>query len=119
MEQSLASEYGIKGYPTIKYFPAGLTGKAKKSKVGDYNGARSSSALTQHALGLLNSKLVHTLSGGKVALEKWVQLSTNPAPTRVLLLSNKKEVPPLLSALSIEFEGEVAFGFAKHTESEV
>jgi protein disulfide-isomerase A6 len=37
---SLASEYGIKGYPTIKFFPAGIK---SSSSAQDYEGGRTAS----------------------------------------------------------------------------
>jgi len=39
-ESSLATKYGIRGYPTIKYFPAG---KAAKSNPLEYDGGRTAS----------------------------------------------------------------------------
>jgi len=37
---SIASEYGVKGYPTIKFFPGG---KKTKSSAEDYDGGRETS----------------------------------------------------------------------------
>ena len=46
---SLAQKYGVKGYPTIKMFPAGKKGKAK-----DYNGPREAAGIVEHALRTLD-----------------------------------------------------------------
>lgn len=46
---SLASKYGVKGYPTIKVFPAG-----KKKKAKDYNGPREAAGIVSYALQLLD-----------------------------------------------------------------
>lgn len=46
---SLAQKYGVKGYPTIKIFPAG-----PKSKAVDYNGPREASGIVEYALKTLD-----------------------------------------------------------------
>ena len=51
-EQRLASEFGVRGYPTIKYFDYGA-GKTKNS-AKDYQGAREAGALVQFASDLLD-----------------------------------------------------------------
>jgi protein disulfide-isomerase A6 len=48
VESSLASKYGVKGYPTIKVFPAGKKGKAQ-----DYQGPREANGIVDYALNLL------------------------------------------------------------------
>lgn len=47
---TLASTYGVKGYPSIKLFPAGKN----KGKAIDYNGARESPAIKEYALSSLD-----------------------------------------------------------------
>lgn len=42
-----ASQYGVQGYPTIKFFPPG---KKDSSSVEDYNGGRTSSDIVNWAL---------------------------------------------------------------------
>jgi len=46
---NLAQKYGVKGYPTIKLFPAGPKGQAL-----DYNGPREASGIVQYALKTLD-----------------------------------------------------------------
>lgn len=47
VHQGLASQYGVQGYPTIKYFPAG---KKDRHSAEDYNGGRTSGDIVQWAL---------------------------------------------------------------------
>ena len=46
-QTKLASRFGVSGYPTLKFFPAGLT---SDSEVVDYNGARDASSLIRYPL---------------------------------------------------------------------
>jgi protein disulfide-isomerase A6 len=48
VESGLASKYGVKGYPTIKVFPAGKKGKAQ-----DYQGPREANGIVDYSLNLL------------------------------------------------------------------
>lgn len=48
VESSLASKYGVQGYPTIKVFPPGKKGKAQ-----DYKGPREANGIVDYALKLL------------------------------------------------------------------
>ena len=50
VQQSLAQKYGVKGYPTIKVFPAG-----PKSKPEDYNGPRDADGIVEFALKTLDA----------------------------------------------------------------
>lgn len=50
---SLAGTYGVKGYPTIKVFPAG-----KKGKAVDYNGPREAGGIVEYANRLLEESNV-------------------------------------------------------------
>ena len=43
--QELANQYGVRGYPTIKYFPAGLKGQAE-----EYDGGRTADDIVAWAL---------------------------------------------------------------------
>ena len=46
VHQELAQQYGVRGYPTIKYFPAGV-----KSGPEEYDGGRTSDDIVAWALG--------------------------------------------------------------------
>jgi len=45
--QELAQQYGVRGYPTIKYFPAGV----KSGQAEEYDGGRTSDDIVNWALG--------------------------------------------------------------------
>ena len=45
--QELAQQYGVRGYPTIKYFPAGH----KSGQAEEYDGGRTSDDIVNWALG--------------------------------------------------------------------
>jgi len=49
VHQSLASQYQVKGFPTIKVFPAG-----KNKKAQDYNGPREANGIVEYALHTLD-----------------------------------------------------------------
>jgi protein disulfide-isomerase A6 len=53
VHSGLGQKYGVKGYPTIKIFPAGKKGKAK-----DYNGPREAAGIVDHANRLLEESNV-------------------------------------------------------------
>lgn len=61
--QQLAAKYGIKGYPTIKLFPAG-----PKADPVDYQGPREADAIIEYALSTLDA------AGGPVPINQL----TNP-----------------------------------------
>ena len=50
VHNSLAQEYGIKGFPTIKLFSAG-----KKKKAKDYQGPREAAGIVDYALSSLDA----------------------------------------------------------------
>lgn len=45
--QSLAQEYGVQGYPTIKFFPSGVK---RRNDATDYDGGRTSGDIVNWAL---------------------------------------------------------------------
>ncbi|XP_055614434.1 protein disulfide-isomerase A6 homolog [Uranotaenia lowii] len=57
-EQSICSQYGVRGYPTIKIF-----GASKRSPV-DYNGQRTAKDIAESALAEAKKKIKNVLGGG-------------------------------------------------------
>ena len=49
VHQSIAGRYDVKGYPTLKLFPAG-----KKSRAMDYQGPREAAGIVEYALRTLD-----------------------------------------------------------------
>jgi len=118
VEADLAKRYDIQGFPTIKVFPASQFGKQKDKNIQDYQGPRNAAGLTSFGINALPSNLITSLrnlgSNADEALQSWVSSSSSvSSPVRVLLFSTKPSIPPLLKALSVEFEGQVGFGLAK------
>jgi protein disulfide-isomerase A6 len=103
VEQQLAARYGIKGYPTIKVFPA--TKEAKVRRVSDYNEARTAQALSTFAVGQLPN-LVATISPEEIA--SWYQNSLDFP--KFLLVTDKASVPPLFKSIALEFNSKAKFG---------
>eukprot|EP00479_Gromia_sphaerica_P006360 TRINITY_DN1764_c0_g1_i2.p1 TRINITY_DN1764_c0_g1~~TRINITY_DN1764_c0_g1_i2.p1 ORF type:complete len:234 (-),score=47.17 TRINITY_DN1764_c0_g1_i2:139-840(-) len=114
IEASLAQRYEVKGYPTIKYFPA--RPQSDPFEASDYQGPRTGKALAGHALGLLSNDDVKELTD-PVHMEEWV-LETGDKP-RLFLLSDKTNVPVLFKALSIAFDGSVGFAFVPSSNAEL
>ena len=52
MHQGLASKYGVRGYPTIKYFAQGT-----KKDAEEYDGGRTTADITQWALSRFEENL--------------------------------------------------------------
>lgn len=50
MHQNMATRFGIKGFPTIKYFAPG----SGADDAEDYNGGRTSDDIVQYALAKVN-----------------------------------------------------------------
>jgi len=67
VHRDICSEYGVQGYPTVKYFEDGET--------KDYNGARSFEALKKHAESLAVKCLVDNTEGCNEKEVKFIGLA--------------------------------------------
>eukprot|EP00741_Cyanophora_paradoxa_P003436 tig00000704_g3339.t1 len=115
----LAAEYGIKGFPTIKLFPA--EGKKNPYRKGeyqktpeDYNGPRTAKPIADFALNALPSK--HVLPVTSKNLEKF--LGSSPELPHAILFT-EKATSPLTKALSLQFKGRLLLGEVKSSDKEL
>eukprot|EP00004_Rigifila_ramosa_P018874 TRINITY_DN4740_c0_g1_i1.p1 TRINITY_DN4740_c0_g1~~TRINITY_DN4740_c0_g1_i1.p1 ORF type:complete len:361 (+),score=90.14 TRINITY_DN4740_c0_g1_i1:152-1084(+) len=105
VEQSLASKYGIKGYPTIKLF-----GENKKSPT-DYQGERKAGPIASYAASQLPSKYVFKLKD-EAAHTAFLE---RPG-AKLILFTEKKTTSALLKSLSLLSKGKpIHFGEAHST----
>ncbi|CAK0750414.1 hypothetical protein CVIRNUC_001989 [Coccomyxa viridis] len=117
--KKLCGKYGVKGFPTIKMFPAlakanPYTGKMEKSPT-DYQGPRSAKAMADSALALLLDTFITNLKGA-AAFEKFRDASEAP---KVILASTKPRATPLYKSLSLAFRGRLAFALVRDSETDI
>jgi protein disulfide-isomerase A6 len=105
--KGLAARYGIKGFPTIKFFsPDSKTPE-------DYNGQRSAGAIVSYALGKLTTKNIK-----KVISKNVEEFLSNSLP-KGLLFTSKTTTTPLYKALSYEFKDRILLGEVQEKETEL
>lgn len=107
--RELATKYQIQGFPTIKIFPPF---RDRKRTPTLYEGARTAQSIADAVLKELPSYTVATISDSNV--DQF--FSAEPQKAKVLLFSNKKQIPPLLKSLALEFWGTLSFAFVKESE---
>ena len=100
--EQLCAKYGVRGFPTLKLFPA-----TKKRLPRDYNGERSAQAITEYVVSALPAEAVRRLDPGKVP--KF--LAQDPDSPKVLLVSPKSKSSPMYRSLALDFRGRVPFGY--------
>lgn len=105
MNRPVCSKYQVRGFPTVKAFTRG-----KKAPPKDYNGERTSSAISEWA-GSQVRNLVSRLSDYE-SLETWLK-SEKQSP-HILVYTNKATTSTLLKALGLRFPG-AKFGIMKST----
>jgi len=105
--RSLAQQYGIKGFPTIKFF------SAETHTPEDYNGPRSAAGMANFALSKLKSTYIR-----KVTSKTHDSFLKEKLP-KALLFTNKKEATNLYKALSYEFKGRMLLGEVHESEKDL
>lgn len=93
--KQLSGQFGIRGFPTIKYWPAG---EKNFYKAEDYVGMRQAGAIQASAMSLIPSSSVNTVVNGD-ALRDAVRKA--PQKKVAVLFSSKTHVPPMFSILSL------------------
>jgi len=116
--KKVCGAFGIQGFPTVKIFPwstvpvpNGQPGQIMKEPT-DYNGARSASSIAKAAIDMLPN-FVHKVDAKSE--EKFVGNSLG----KVMLFTDKKNVPTLFKALALEYRNRLVFGWIKSSEKEL
>jgi len=114
-EKELCGYFGIKGFPTIKLFPAeGSVNKGQPTKTPmDYNNQRTAAPIVNFALGYLPS-YVATLT--PTTIKKFLSDSSK---AKVLLFTEKDKTPNLYKALSVDFVNRLQFGEVRKTHTQL
>lgn len=107
VETQLASQYQIRGYPTIKLF-------SPNGNIEDYNGQRTLSSLSSFATSGLVS-YVHQIDNDKI--EKF--FSTQPDIPHALVFSSITKTSSLLKSLSMKYHGKILFGEVRNTQTDL
>ncbi|KAK0537919.1 hypothetical protein OC834_000619 [Tilletia horrida] len=103
------AEYDVKGYPTIKLFPA-----TKRRVPRDYPGERKAQAFLDYAVEQL------PLSAKKLqAMELKPFLDKNPQRAKVILLSTKATSSPMFRSLALDFRSSHSFAYLRATDDPV
>lgn len=111
--KELGQQFGIKGFPTIKYWKMG---NKKGMKPNDYNGGRTAGAIQSAALAEIHTKgVTNVVDEAAVA----AAVSKVSAKKAILLLTDKKKCPPIFSVLSQSphFSGKIGFLLATSATS--
>ena len=104
----MAQRFGIRGFPTIKIFPAY---KSSKAKPEDYQGARESSSIVSAALSLLNA-VKDPVKKIDEDLDSWILDENSSQNAKVVLFSSKTANPNLFKSIAVEFTSrKVDFAF--------
>ena len=110
----LAAKFGVTlgSAPVVAMWPFRKAGVARKASTfaGDEAGV---AAAKKAALETLTDEGVTAIN--QATMDRWMQESLMTSETRAfcMLFSDKPAVPPLMRALSLEFEGKMGFGMAQ------
>ncbi|KAE8229976.1 hypothetical protein CF326_g5036, partial [Tilletia indica] len=104
--QAKCAEYDVKGYPTIKLFPA-----TKRRVARDYQGERKAQAFLDYAVEQL------PLSAKKLqATELKPYVEKDPTRPKVILLSTKTSSSPMFRSLALDFRSSHSFAYLRATD---
>jgi len=109
VEKQLASNYGVKGYPTIKLFTPGAAAPT------DYKGARTAKDFVDFALNSLPNNVMQVTAKN---VDSFFTRAPEAAP-RVLLFTSKSATPPLFKSLAMRFKDKLVFGEIKQSNKDL
>ncbi|KAH9577594.1 Thioredoxin domain [Trypanosoma melophagium] len=90
----LGQQFGIRGFPTIKYWNVG---EKQINKANEYDGPRQASSIQNRAMSLITAAGVNSIRNSN-ALREAVRAA--PAKKAVVLFSAKTRIPPIFAVLS-------------------
>ncbi|KAK6348456.1 hypothetical protein TWF718_006249 [Orbilia javanica] len=105
------SEYGIQGFPTIKVFKPGKSGKPS---VLDYQGQRTAKGIVDFLIEQIPN---HVARVNSKTVDGFLQEKNETA--KAILFTTKGVATPLYKALAIDFFGSVTFAQVRDKETEV
>ncbi|TPX72108.1 hypothetical protein SpCBS45565_g00488 [Spizellomyces sp. 'palustris'] len=113
--QPLCSQYGVKGFPTIKIFPGGVKGLPQ-----DYQGPRTAKGLVDAAIAKIPNNVLQIGGSGKRGIEYDAFLAQQAGELdKVILVSQKPSTPPLYKALSTEYKNRLILGEVKSSAKDI
>ncbi|KAF9202824.1 protein disulfide isomerase (PDI) protein [Haplosporangium sp. Z 27] len=116
----ICAQYDIKGFPTIKVFPANRNGKKGVKYPQDYNGERSAKAIVDHLVKMLPNdiKLVSSnpSSDRVVNIDEFV---ANEGEARALLFTKKLTSSNMYKGLATDMRGRMTVAEMRVPSDEV
>jgi len=121
--KELCGAFGVKGFPTIKFFPHILTEvpsqKGAYHKVPtDYQSARTAAAIQSFALSNLPNFVTSVTSSSYEKFSEGINQNGEKVG-QVLLFTNKDKTTDLYKALAIDYHHRLLLGEVKHTEKKL
>ena len=114
--KSLASKFGVRGFPTLKMFPVEKSYNPYQKKFSkipiDYNGPRTAKAMVEHVLAQLPN-FVHFVTAANSST------FLDDEYPKALLFTEKEAVAPLFKSMAVQFKGRIRFGQASYKDSDL
>uniref|UniRef100_A0A0G4FSV8 DnaJ homolog subfamily C member 10 n=1 Tax=Chromera velia CCMP2878 TaxID=1169474 RepID=A0A0G4FSV8_9ALVE len=107
-DKGLCENNGVEGYPTVLFFPADKTQRAKK-----YTGKRDFDGFSSY----VKKEMPHKVTVVKTNEDLDNLINKSPEKAKVLLLTEKASMPPTIKSLSYEFDGKLLIGFASKKDA--
>ena len=97
VHRELSGQFGVQGFPTIKYYGMGDKTKAKPQ---DYQGQRKAGAMTKAAMALVKNDAVTSLKKGSSTADLDAVLAKASSGKVAILISNKNSIPPMWAVVA-------------------